>query len=160
MKKAICNLLEILRWAGIFVGIFLAKAANVDPVATFSILCFWVVVPLTGFTGLESLFFGKTAASQSGYSDSGPYQRQSGLNNLSVAITTILAYLLNWGAYAKIAVMTAALIFFTLSAINHTYNLVIEGNKSFKNFLRPAGTILLLIYIVPYMIDALKIISK
>lgn len=152
----ICRLLEILRWVGVGLGIFLALLLGKDPAQQFNILCIWVVISLAGLTGIESVFFGKAAAKLSGYGEGGAYQRQSGINNLALAITTLLVYFLNWGLYAKISVMTVMLIFLSLSASNHAYSAIKEHNKSFKNFLRPIMTTVLLAVIIPFMIRALS----
>ena len=60
-----------------------------DPQHQLHILMPFVVIGLSGLTGIESLFFGKAAVELTGYTQSA-YQRQSGLNNLAVAITAIL----------------------------------------------------------------------
>ncbi len=149
------NFLEILRWGGVAVGIFLANLLGKSPAEQFSIICLWTVIPIAGLTGIESVFFAKRAAKQSGYGDGGPYQRQSGLNNLAVAVTAAFVYILHWGIYAKAAVMTTLLVFLILSAINHGYTAMKEKNRTIKNLLRPAMTALLLAFVLPYMIRAL-----
>ncbi|MEK7500007.1 MAG: DUF6790 family protein, partial [Patescibacteria group bacterium] len=106
------------------------------------------------------VFLGDTAAKLSGYGKGSAYQRQSGFNNLALALTAILAYFLGWGIYAKIAVFTALLIFLALSASNHAYSALKEKNKAVKNFLRPIMTIALLAYSIPFLLRALDFIRK
>jgi len=159
--KWFLNLLEITRWVCVFVGFQWALNMTGTPINKFSVLCLWVVVPLTGFTGMESVFFGRVASKQTGYGEGGAYQRQSGLNNIAIAVTTILIYVLEWGIYAKIAVMTVTLVFLTLSAINHIISGVFEGNTKLKNVLvRPVGIILLLSLTLPFLYKVLIFIHK
>jgi len=49
----------------------------------------WIVISLAGLTGIESLFLGKTASEITVYVPSA-YQRQSGMNNLSIAIAAFI----------------------------------------------------------------------
>ena len=153
-KQAVNFMLEILRWAGVGVGVFLAFSYT-EPRQQFSVLCIFVVLSLAGLTGIESLFFGEKASKQSGYGPGGAYQRQSGLNNLALAAATILIYIFGWGVQAKAAVMFVLLIFLIFSAVNHAYSALKEGNKSLKNFLRPFMTALLLGMVLPFLVRAL-----
>ena len=155
-KARICRVLEILRWVGVGIGIFLALLLGEGPVQQFSILCGWVVISLAGLTGIESVFFAQAASQISGYGYGGAYQRQSGLNNLALAVTTILVYALNWGFYAKITVMCVMLIFLTFSASNHAYSAIKEHNRSLRNFLRPIMTAVLLSAMIPFMVQAIS----
>ncbi len=147
--------LEILRWCGVGVGFYFAQVGGLTEQEQFSALCIWVVLSLAGLTAIQSLVFGARAAQASGYQDAGAYQRQSGLNNLALAITTVLVYLFGWGIHAKLTVMTVLLVFFTLSAANHTFSAVREKNYKPLNLLRPVLTALLLIFVIPYMVWAL-----
>ena len=148
------HILEILRWAGVGVGFYLAFSLE-QPAEQINVLCLWLVLCLAGLTGIESVFLGKTAREQSGYHGSGAYQRQSGFNNLALALATLLVYALGWGVQAKLSLLSALLIFMALSAGNHAYSAVKEGNKSLKNLLRPFMTALLLAFTIPFMARAL-----
>jgi len=152
--KTICKILEYLRIIGVIAGINLAYFLGSDPQQQIHILMPFIVINLSGLTGIESVFFGKVAVELTGYKPSA-YQRQSGFNNLAVAITAILILILKWGMYAEIAILSASLIFFFLSAINHAWSAIKEGNRKLKNLLRPIMTIILLIFIVPFIIRAL-----
>jgi uncharacterized protein DUF6790 len=147
--------LEILRWCGVGVGFYFANVGGQTPQEQFSALCIWIVLCLAGLTAIQSLFFGKKAAQASGYKDSGAYQRQSGLNNMALAITTLLVYLFGWGIHAKLTVMTVLLVFLTLSASNHAWSAIRDKNYKPLNLLRPVLTALLLIFVIPYMVWAL-----
>ncbi len=150
----VTHLLELLRWVGAGTGIFLAFLSPNDASRQLDLLCIWVVVPIAGLTGIESIFFGKAAAEQSGYEQGSAYQRQSGLSNLSLALTTIGVYLLGWNLQAKASLLIALLLFLFFSAINHTYSAIQEHNTSTKNFLRPIMTLVLLAVVIPFILRA------
>lgn len=135
-------------------GINLAYFSGGNPQHQIHILMPFIVIGLSGLTGIESLFFGKAAVGITGYKPSA-YQRQSGLNNIAVAITAILVLFLKWGVHAEITILSASLIFFFLSAINHAWSAIKEGNRGLRNLLRPIITSLLLIFTVPFIIRAL-----
>ena len=107
-------LLEYARWVGVGLGFFLANYSGQTPAEQFSILCLCTVLALAGLTGIESVFFGRGGAQRSGYKGGGAYQRQSGFNNLALAITTVMVYVFHWGTLAEITVMTVLLVFLTL----------------------------------------------
>jgi hypothetical protein len=152
----ITGFLEIARWLGVALGIFFAFLWGNNPVEQFNILTVFTITFLAGLTGIESLFFGKKASESTGYQGGRGYQRQSAANNLALGVSALLAYFMAWGLYASAALMSVLLIFFSLSAINHTYSAVKEGNKNFKSYLRPILTILLLVLVLPFMIQALN----
>jgi hypothetical protein len=150
------SILEIARWSAVGLGVFLANYLGGSPAAQFSMVCFWSVVPIAGLTGVESVFLAQKASEQSGYGGGGlAYQRQSGFNNLALAIACLLVYALGWGLMAKAALMSVLLIFLVLSAANHAYSAIKEKNLRPKNLLRPVLTAFLLAVTLPYLIAAL-----
>lgn len=156
MYSPVANrILELLRFVGVGVGVFLAILHNDDPVRMFRALQFWVVLSIAGLTGLESLLFGKSAAAVTGYRDGGAYQRQSGINNLAVALVALLVRWLDWGLHAEAAVCSVLLVFLILSSVNHLYSALKEGNRVFRSYSRPVATALLLAVVVPIMVQAL-----
>ncbi len=155
-QKQICNVLEIVRWTCIVAGFNLAYFLGQNPAEQLHIIMPWVVIPLAGLTGIESVFLGKTASELSGYGYNPEYQRQSGLNNIAVAITAIIVFLFGWGTYAEAAVLMILLIFLTLSACNHAYSAIKDKNYKIKNLLRPIMTALLLAFTMPFIIRALN----
>ncbi|MDG1943187.1 MAG: hypothetical protein P8J17_02875 [Halioglobus sp.] len=159
-KTKICNTLEVLRWVGFGLGIFFAQSLGQDPIEKLNLFSIWAVISIAGLTGLESVFLADTAAKKSGYGSGSPYQRQSGFNNLALALTTALAHFLSWGIYANAALLTALLIFLTLSAANHAYSAFKENNREIRNFLRPLMTIFLLLYSIPFILSALKFTGR
>ncbi|MCF8241088.1 MAG: hypothetical protein K9J16_06860 [Melioribacteraceae bacterium] len=158
-SKWIISALEITRWITVIIGFQLAYFMGNNDIQRIHILMPWIVISLSGLTGIESLFFGKSASEVTGYVYSA-YQRQSGLNNVSVAITAVLVLILGWGTLAEITILCASLIFLFLSSINHFWSFLKEGNKNIKNQLRPLMTLLLIIFILPLIIGALEQIQK
>ena len=156
----ISHVLEIARFIGVFVGFWAACSKLSDPKLAFHWLSVWVVVSIAGIAGIESLLFGKRAAAASGYSDPGPYQRQSGFNNLAVAIMGLVVFFLNWGTYAEAAICSVLLVFLTLSAINHAHSRWRDGNPSWRGLTRPLGTLVLLIAVLPFLFRALAAASS
>ena len=154
-KRWICHVLEITRWVCVIIGFQCAFLSSGNPVEQFHILTIWIVAGLAGLTGIESIFFGKIASSVTGYTPSA-YQRQSGMNNLALAITSLIVFLCNWGTYAELTVMSVLLIFLFLSACNHGYSAWKENNLNLKNILRPVMTLLLIAFVIPFIIRALN----
>jgi hypothetical protein len=151
---ALTMIIEILRWvvagAGFYWGYSIA-----DPVQGFKVMSLVVVLAIAGLTGLESLFLADSAAEKSGFTKGSPYQRQSGFNNLAVAVAIIVVWILGWGVKAMAGVMMVLLAFLVLSAANHAYSAIKEGNRSPVNLLRPVLTGALLGGVLPLMIMAL-----
>ena len=153
-RFTINNVLELLRWAGAATGIFFAYHLDGNASSRLDILCLWVVVAIAGLTGIESLFFGSSASSQLGYIGGREYQRQSGLFNLALALTTILIYILKWDLQAKASLLIVLLFFLFFSAMNHAYSTIFEGNRSLKNALRPLMTLALLAVVISLILQA------
>ena len=156
--RTVNNILESLRWIIVGIGIFLTFLLGENPVMRLHILEPFLVIPISGLTGVEALFFSKAASEISGYAP-GPYQRQSGMNNLALSISSVLSLILQWGTYAEAALLSTMLIFLTLSAGNHTFSAFKEGNMNKRNIMRPVMTALLLAYSVPLMVQALVYIK-
>lgn len=136
-------------------GIFFAFFWGSNPVEQFSILTAFVVITMPGLTGIESIFFSKDAAKQSGYGDGRAYQRQSGANNLALAITASIIFIFGWGFYAQLSVMSVLIIFLALSGLNHAYSAFAEGNTSKKNISRPTMTLVLILILLYFVYSAL-----
>ncbi len=99
-----------------------------DAIARFHILGLFVVMLMSGTVAFESLVLGDAASEKIGYAPHRAYQIQSGLANAATALTGFLVYVLGWGRYAEASIVTAMLMFFTFSAINHMPTAVMEGN--------------------------------
>jgi len=155
MKKKIAMMMEWVRPAGIVLAYFLSEYLGTDAISKFHILGPGIVILMSGTVAFESLFLGEVASEKIGYAPSRAYQIQSGLSNLATAMTALLVLILDWGRYADATVVTVMLLFFVLSAANHTATAVREHNMKPVNLMRPVMVVLLLALLLPPMINAL-----
>jgi hypothetical protein len=70
-------------------------------------------------------------------------------------MTALLVFILDWGRYADATIVTAMLVFFTLSAANHTLIAFKEHNLKPVNLMRPIMALILTGVMIPPMIKAL-----
>ena len=150
-KTTLCNVFEISRWTAVFVGLQLSYFMGTTTEAQIHILALWLIIPMAGLTGLESVFLGDAARKQSGYAAS-PYQRQSGFNNLALAFTALLVFIFDWGTPAELTLITTLLIFLFLSGCNHGWTAWQEGNRTLKNLLRPLMSLILILSCLPILL--------
>lgn len=158
ISRSIVKGLEIGRTLLAGLGFFLAYhyyAKNLPQISLYALIIF-VVVPLTGLTGLESIFFGKASAEAKGCIPGGSYQIQSGLNNLAIAITALIVWFSRWPIKAELAVLFVTLIFFSLSAINHAVEFFIHENRKIIHLLRLILTLLLVVASLPIVASVLS----
>lgn len=148
-------MMEWLRPAGIGIAIFYAYYFGRDAISQFHIMGLSIVVIMSGTVAFESLILGEAASEKIGYAPNRAYQIQSGLANAATAVTAVLVYVLDWGRYADAAIVTVMLMFFTLSAANHTAAIITQRNFKPLNLLRPFLTLLLIALLLPLMIKAL-----
>ena len=119
-QAKICQFFEVMRYVLAGIGFWLASNdySQGFPVENqVHILFLWVLIPMTGLTGIEGWFLSKGAAEKSGYVLS-EYQKQSGMNNLAIAVTAIIVLLLNWSAHVKTALFLVSLLFFSFSSVS------------------------------------------
>jgi hypothetical protein len=154
-KKKLSAMMEWLRPAGIGLAIFFAYYLGKDAISRFHIMGPFTVMLLSGTVAFESLILGEAASEKIGYKPNRAYQIQSGLANAATAITALFVYVLDWGRYADATIVTAMLIFFTLSAANHVTTAIMDRNMKPVNLLRPAMALLLIGFLLPHMIQAL-----
>jgi hypothetical protein len=155
MKK-LAIIMEWLRPAGIVLVYFLADTVGTDAITKFHILGPLMVIIMSGTVAFESLILGDVASEKIGYKANRAYQIQSGLNNLATAITALLIFTLDWGRYADATIVIAMLLFFTLSATNHTATAIKEHNMKPVNLMRPIMTLVLLALLLPPMFKAIN----
>jgi uncharacterized protein DUF6790 len=152
--ERICRMIEAARWIGVAAGFALAYGHGAGPAERLHLLAPWLVGSLAGLTGIESVFLGEAAARLTGYAPSA-YQRQSGMNNLALAATALLAHALDWGAAADVAVVSALLVFLSLSAANHLWSAWRERNLRLRSVARPAATAGLAAATLPLLVPLL-----
>jgi len=155
MNAKIPSIVEFIRWILIITAFQLAYALGTNPADRFELLTPLVIIPLSGITGLESIFLGKSASQASGYAGERRYQIQSGLNNIAVAVATLIAWWCKWGIAAYFSLMTATLIFYGLSGANHAASTIFDGNLKWKNVARPFMSLVLIIAVLIVMLPAL-----
>jgi hypothetical protein len=78
------------------------------------------------------------------------------LANAATAVTALLVYLLDWGRYAEATIVTVMLLFFTLSAANHSATAILERDLKPVNLLRPVLALALIGFLLPHLIKALN----
>ncbi|MFA6414112.1 MAG: DUF6790 family protein [Syntrophales bacterium] len=154
-KKNLGLMMEWLRPAGIGLVIFFAYYLGEDAISRFHIMGPFVVMLMSGIVAFESLILGEVASEKIGYKPNRAYQIQSGLANAATAITALFVFVLDWGRYADATIVTAMLLFFTFSAVNHAATAIMERNMKLVNLLRPAMALLLIGFLLPPMIKAL-----
>jgi hypothetical protein len=154
-KKKLAVIMEWLRPAGIVLVFYFANYFGNDAISRFHILGPFLVMLMSGTVAFESLILGEVASEKIGYKPHRAYQIQSGLANAATAITALLVYVLDWGRYADATIVTAMLLFFTFSAVNHVATAIMERNMKPVNLLRPVMALLLIGFLLPPMIKAL-----
>jgi hypothetical protein len=155
-KKNLALMMEWFRPAGIGLVIFVASYLGKDAISRFHIMGPFVVMLMSGTVAFESLILGEVASTKTGYEPNRAYQIQSGLANTATAITALLEYMLDWGRYADATIVTAMLLFFSLSAVNHVATAIRERNMKPVNLMRPVMALLLIGFLLPDMIKALN----
>ncbi len=148
--------MEWLRPIGIGVAIWSAYTWGHDAVSQFHLMGLFIVMLMSGTVTFESLFLGDVASAKIGYAPNRAYQIQSGLANAATAITALIVYVLDWGRYADATIVTVMLLFFAFSAVNHLVSTIREGNRNPVNLMRPIMAALLIGFLLPVMLKALK----
>lgn len=156
MKQMLTTMMEWVRPIAIALAYFFAEYFGTDAISKFHILGPAVVIAMSGTVALESLFLGEIASAKVGYRPDRAYQVQSGLNNLATALTAIIVLVMNWGRYADATVVCAMLLFFTLSAGNHVATALKEHNFKPVNLMRPLMVLILMGFLLPPMVQALR----
>ena len=139
------KLLEILRFIGCGLGVFLAYYFGNTPEEILRIMTPWFIGSVAGLSGIEGLFFSEKAAQEKGFEKGSNYQRQNAFWFLSIALIAFIAYIYGWNSYADIALVLVFCLFLILSAINHAYTIYSEKNRAWQNVIRPVLTALLTI---------------
>lgn len=155
MKKLVSKLLEYFRFTGVAILFYLAYFYINDNVNRFHVLAFGTVFLMSGTTAFEGLFLGKESAEKIGYKPDRQYQIQSALANLAIAVTSMIVFFAEWGKFADGAIVTAMLLFFLFSGINHALSSIVHKNYKPVNILRLIFSIILAAALMPSMISAL-----
>ena len=108
MQMNIVKTFEYLRYIFVTIGLYMAYA-SIGNAESFTYLLLLVIVPLSGLTGLESILFSQATAKAKDREQGSAYQIQSGLNNLSIAITAIMVWWQSWGIRANMTIIPKSL---------------------------------------------------
>jgi Family of unknown function (DUF6790) len=155
-KSKLGTVIEIARIIFIVVGINIGYWSWVDPSLRLEIMTAILILSLNGTVAFGLLVLGESASERIGYQADPAFQRQSGLNNLAMVIALVFVFILRWNVFAYLALLTACLVFFFLSSLNHTWSWLKEANKKTANVMRPFLTLLLIIAAVPAIVLALQ----
>ncbi len=136
------KILEILRFAGCGLGIFLAYSYGETPEEILRIMTPWFVGSIAGLSAIEGLFFAREAAAEKGFEQGSNYQRQNSFWFFAVAIVSLIIYFAGWNEYANITIVLILCFFLIMSAANHTYSIFIDKNIKWQNVIRPFLTLL------------------
>ncbi len=156
MKVLLTKSMEYIRPIGIGVLIFAAEYFGKTSAEKFVIIGPGMVILMCGTISFEGLFLAKVASAKIGYEGDNPYQRQSALYSLAIALTAVFALVFRLGTNAYITVTSTMLMFLILSGANHFYTALKEGNRSKTNLMRPILSAILAIYLLPMIFKLLK----
>ncbi|API85874.1 DUF6790 family protein [Francisella uliginis] len=151
----VSKIIEILRISIIVIGGFSVSYIykdNAVEVLHYDMLI--VVLAMSGLSGIEGIFFGQESAKSLARETNHSYQLQSGANSLAVALVGVFIYLKKWGVYADATILLCCLVFFSLSAIIHTWDLLKYKNPSIKNAMRGILMLGLLFWLIPVIYQA------
>ncbi|WP_294347319.1 DUF6790 family protein [Prosthecochloris sp.] len=137
------KLLEILRFTGCGIGVFLAYYYGENPEEILRIMTPWFVGSVAGLSAVERFFFSKEAATEKGFEKGSNYQRQNAFWFLAVAVTSLTIFIAGWNEYANLSLVCVFCTFLLLSAANHLYSMIADRNTRWQNVIRPLLTVLL-----------------
>jgi hypothetical protein len=154
------KILDVLRIAivclAIFFGYRIGSANGYDPIAQLHFMIPLIIIAIAGISGIEGVFFSRQSAEEKGFEVGSNYQKQSAFALLSYAIGALIVCLCNWGIRAELTIFFTFMIFFILSAINHTVDAFRRKNFKWLNINRPFLTLLLIAAMIYPVIRALQ----
>lgn len=141
-----------------FIGYLIGYRDEIyNPVAQLHFMVPLVIFAVAGLSGLEALIWPDRSAAVKGYEKGSNYQRQSALAMVSLAVTAIVVWLLDWGLKAELTILFAFLLMFFLSAVNHVVDAIQRRNYAWQNINRPFILLFLMAGLVYPVMMALKI---
>ena len=115
LVQVIIRLFEVLRYLFAAVAFYLAYLPTTTPSDALRYLVVFLVIPMAGLTALESLCCSNATAGAKNREVGSAYQIQSGLNNLSTAVTALFVLYFNLGTQAQLTVLMVMLFFLLFS---------------------------------------------
>jgi hypothetical protein len=148
--------LEATRWLIGCTGFLLALSSGTSAPELLHLFAPFLLLAVAGMSGVEGLLLGRSAMMLSGRGPS-VRQRLSGFNNLALAATGLISFVQNWGTAADVALVTVLLISTTLSAADHLWRALLDGQiRVVRSFVRAAGVVALLLVVVPILTTVVR----
>jgi len=163
VKSRLVKFVELVRILGVALGFYLSYAARDVPTSPASIrlLALTIAIAMCGTLSLEGIFLAKAAAREKGYDQVNdlmvdPYQLQNTMWFVAASVTGIA-----WTAWfpdateAFLLYVVLICCFFVLSAMNHAWQAIVHGNKTWQNLSRPFLSLAMVVGSVPLIIPYL-----
>lgn len=145
MKGNLVKLVEFVRIFGAAMGFYLVYASLEASSSPTSIrtLALTFAIPMCGTLAAEGMFLAKATAREKGYDHVGnemidPYQIQNTMWFLAATIAGVVWFV--WFPDATMAFLLYVVFiccFFVLSALNHAWQAIVHGNRTWQNLSRP-----------------------
>lgn len=142
--------------AAFYFGYSVGYENGYHPEAQLHLMIPIIIVAISGFSGLEGLFFGDAAAEAKGFEKGSNYQKQSAIALLSYAVVALVVFFYGWGIKSELTILFAFMFFFTFSAINHGIDAIKRKNYKWANINRPFLTLMLIAGLIVPVLGALK----
>lgn len=163
VKSSLVKLVEVIRILGVVLGFFLAYAAlgaQSSPISI-RVLALTFAIAMCGTLAVEGIFLAKAAAREKGFDQVGsamidPYQRQNTMWFLAATLAGVA-----WAVWFPDAIEAFLLYvvlicsFFVLSALNHAWQAIEHGNRTWQNISRPFLSLALVAGSVPIVMSYL-----
>lgn len=163
VESTLVKLVEFVRILGAALGFYLAYAALDAPSSptAIRILALTFAIAMCGTLAFEGMFLATATAREKGYNRVGntiidPYQLQNTMWFLAATIVGVVWSV--WFPHATMAFLLYAVFigcFFVLSALNHAWQAIAHGNKTWQNISRPLLSLALVAGSVPIIMSYL-----
>lgn len=163
VKSNLVRLVEFIRIFGTALGFYLAYVALGVPSSPTSIriLALTFAIAMCGTLAFEGTFLAKATAREKGYDQLNsamidPYQLQNTMWFLAATVVGVA-----WAAWfpdaAEAFLLYVVLIcsFFVLSALNHAWQAIEHGNRTWQNLSRPFLSLAMVVGSVPIIMSYL-----
>lgn len=123
---------EVLRYLCLLAATVLAYMYWHHTRLSLNVLSLLMALPMALVFGVYASAFlpGRPSEDRSG---STIMYRHSGLLNISLVLTLVLMFVMQWGCYAKLTTIMAAYIFLPLSSVNYAYYLFNGNGRNAMN---------------------------
>lgn len=154
--KVICNLLELSRYILLTLGVYFAENVTLSSGTRIIIFSQFAVIGIAGLTGIEGIWFGKYSSFIVGYTPDSRYQKQSAINNLALACSSIVGNVLEPSVMYHLALLITLIFFLAMSGTNHLLDTIKNHNYKFRNILRPVISVMFIVYSTHFILQIIK----